>query len=286
MFIALTEDVARLVVPGVKILVIVLASYVVVKVVRLICARLEKLINKEDLEGVKRARTLGKILASAAFVAVGVVALLMVLKELGMDIRPLLAAAGIGGLAIGFGAQHLVRDIISGFFIFLENQFRIGDVIEAAGVSGLVESMNLRVTILRDLEGKVHTIPNGEIKVVSNLTKEWSRFVMNVGVAYKEDIDKVIDTLKIIGDELARDVRFAPDILEPLEILGVDAFGESQIVIKIMIKTRPLKQWDVGRELRRRIKKVFDESGIEIPFPHRTIYFGSTRTPLTQGKQA
>ena len=285
MFTGLSENLARILIPGVKILVIVVASYVVVRVVSLISVRLEKLIDKEDSEGVKRARTLGKILYSAAFVAVGGVALLMVLKELEMDIRPLLAAAGIGGLAIGFGAQHLVRDIISGFFIFLENQFRIGDVIEAAGVSGLVESMNLRVTVLRDLEGKVHSIPNGEIKVVTNLTKGWSRFVMDIGVSYKEDIDKVIDTLKSVGEELGRDERYAPDILEPLEILGVDAFRESQVVIKIMLKTKPLKQWEVGRELRRRIKKGFDQNGIEIPFPHRTIYFGSPKGLLAQGKQ-
>jgi small conductance mechanosensitive channel len=198
----------------------------------------------------------------------------MILGELGIQLGPLLATAGIGAIAIGFGAQSLVKDVISGFFIILENQYRIGDAIEVAGVSGLVESVSLRRTVLRDLEGRVHTIPNGEIKVVSNLSKEWSRSVLDIGISYGEDIDKVVDLLSRIGKELEAEGPYKSAILEPLQILGLERFGESQLVIRIMVKTVPLKQWDVGRELRKRIKKRFDEQGIQIPFPHRVLLWG------------
>ena len=164
--------------------------------------------------------------------------------------------------------------MISGFFIILENQYRIGDVIEVAGVSGLVESVSLRKTVLRDLEGRVHTVPNGEIKIVSNLSKEWSRSVLDLGISYREDIDQVIDLLSQIGKELENEEPYKSAILEPLQILGVEKFGESQLVIRMMVKTIPLKQWEVGRELRRRIKNRFDEKGIQIPYPHRVLLWG------------
>ena len=204
----------------------------------------------------------------------------MVLGELGIQLGPLLATAGIGALAIGFGAQSLVKDVISGFFIILENQYRIGDAIEVAGVSGLVESVSLRRTVLRDLEGRVHTVPNGEIKVVSNLSKEWSRSVLDIGIAYGEDIDRVVDLLSQIGKELEAEEPYKSAILEPLQILGVEQFGESQLVIRMMVKTAPLKQWDVGRELRKRIRKRFDEQGIQIPFPHRVLVQGDKERKL------
>jgi small conductance mechanosensitive channel len=168
----------------------------------------------------------------------------------------------------------LVKDVINGFFILLENNFRVGDVIKVGDVAGLVERMSLRVTVLRDLEGRVHVIPNGSIDVVTNMTKEWSRVMLNVGVAYKEDVDQVMSILKEVGDELYKDPDFSPLIMEPLEVLGLDDFADSAIVIKVIMKTQPLKQWAVGRELRRRIKREFDERGIEIPFPHTTLYMG------------
>ncbi|MGB2696402.1 MAG: mechanosensitive ion channel family protein, partial [Candidatus Zixiibacteriota bacterium] len=197
--------------------------------------------------------------------------------ELGLDIGPILAGAGILGLAVGFGAQTLVKDVISGFFILMEDQYRVGDVVEVAGIGGLVEQMSLRVTILRDLEGKVHYIPNGSISTATNMTKEWSRAVLDIGVAYKEDPDVVMNVLREVGDEMKKDPAYSSVILEPLQILGVSDFADSAVVIKVMFKTLPLKQWDVGREFRRRVKKTFDAKGIEIPFPHVTLYMGEAK---------
>jgi small-conductance mechanosensitive channel len=273
------EEIVRwLATHGIRILVILIGASVSTKLVRLVTLRIEKAVEDEDpttlSEREKRAQTLGKIMRHTWSVLVYVIALMMILKEIGMDIGPILAGAGIAGLAIGFGAQTLVKDIISGFFIMLENNFRVGDVIQVGGAAGLVERMTLRVTVLRDLEGKVHVIPNGSIDVVTNMTKEWSRVMLDVGVAYKEDVDYVMEVLKEIGDKLYKDPAFSNLIMEPLEILGVDDFGDSAVVIKVIMKTQPLKQWTVGREFRRRIKKTFDEKGIEIPFPHRTIYMG------------
>ncbi len=263
---------------GLRMAVIVVLALVSTKIVSFITARIEKAVEDEDpttlSEREKRAATLGRIIRHTWFVMVLVIALLMILNEAGIEIGPMLAGLGIAGLAIGFGAQTLVKDVINGFFILLENNFRVGDVVKIGDVAGLVDSMSLRVTILRDLEGKVHVIPNGSIEVVTNMTKEWSRVVLDVGVAYKEDVDEVMDVLKEIGQALYEDPAFRPLIISPLEILGVDNFGDSSVDIKVMMTTRPLKQWMVARELRRRIKNTFDEKGIEIPFPHRTLYMG------------
>jgi small-conductance mechanosensitive channel len=273
------DDVYRwLLTHGVRIVVIVVGAFVSSRLVRFLTKRIEQTVEDEDpttvSEREKRAQTLGKIIRHTWTVLVAIVALMMVLNEVGMEIGPILAGAGIAGLAIGFGAQTLVKDVINGFFILLENNFRVGDVIKVGDVAGLVERMSLRVTVLRDLEGKVHVIPNGSIDIVTNMTKEWSRVMLNVGVAYKEDVNQVMNVLKEVGDGLYQDPEFSPLIMEPLEILGVDDFADSSVVIKIIMKTQPLKQWAVGRELRRRIKMTFDEKGIEIPFPHRTVYMG------------
>jgi small conductance mechanosensitive channel len=189
-----------------------------------------------------------------------------------MDIGPLIAGAGVAGLAIGFGAQSLVKDVITGFFILLEDQIRVGDVVEAGGVSGLVESMNLRTTVLRDLQGRVHVIPNGEIKVVTNMTKEWSRAVVDVSVSYREDLEEVLRVVRGVCDELAADPDVAPVVLDRPEVLGVDSLGDSSVAIRVMIKTRPLEQWRVAREFRRRVKNTFAARGIEIPYPQRTVH--------------
>jgi len=268
----------------VRIIGIIIGAYVVLKIIRLAVARMEQLVQDEDpthqSESEKRAKTLGRIINSFALIVVLGVAVMMILSEFGMDITPIITGAGIAGLAVGFGAQNLVRDIISGFFLIFEDQIRVGDVAVINGTGGLVEAINLRTTVLRDLEGVVHIFPNGEIKQVSNRTKEWSRYVIDVGVAYKEDVDYVMAVLKEIGEGLVKDQTYRPLILEPLEILGVDNFGSSEVTIKIMIKTLPLKQFVVGRELRRRIKKTFDEKGIEIPFPHLSVYFGEASKPF------
>jgi small conductance mechanosensitive channel len=202
---------------------------------------------------------------------------MLLLAEVGVDLAPLLAAAGIGGLAIGFGAQNLVRDVITGFFILLEDHVRVGDVVRVGGKGGLVEGISLRVLTLRDFDGSVHLIPHGTIETITNMTKDFSYYLLDVGVAYREDVDEVMAVLKEVGAELRRDPEFAPDILEDLEVVGVDDFAASQVTIKVRIKTVPIKQWRVGRELRRRIKKAFDTYGIEIPFPHLTLYPGEPK---------
>lgn len=266
---------------GIKVIGILIGLFLLSQASRWIVRWIEKWIPEKDplqaSEIKKRAQTLGNILRHVFLILISFIAILMILGELGIQLGPLLATAGIGALAIGFGAQSLVKDVISGFFIILENQYRIGDVVEVAGVSGMVESLNLRRTVLRDLEGRVHIIPNGEIKVVSNLSKEWSRSVLDLGISYREDLDQVFDLLRQIGKELESEEPFKGAILEPLQILGVERFGESQLIIRMMVKTVPLKQWEVGRELRRRIKIRFDEKGIEIPFPHRVLLWGEPR---------
>ncbi len=260
---------------GIKVVGILIALIVLSQMSKWIIKWLEKFIPEKDtlqaIEAKKRAHTLGNILRHGVLIVIFFVALLMILGELGIQVGPLLATAGIGALAVGFGAQSLVKDVISGFFIILENQYRIGDAIEVAGVSGLVESVSLRRTVLRDLEGKVHTVPNGEIKIVSNLSKEWARSVLDVSISYREDVDQVFELLKQMGKELAAEEPWKSVLLEPLQIFGVERFGESELVIRVVVKTVPLKQWEVGRELRRRIKIRFDEKGIQFPFPHRVL---------------
>lgn len=266
---------------GIKIVGILIGLVILSQMSRWIAKWMEKFVYEKDplqaSEAKKRAHTLGNILRHAFLIIITFVAVLMILGELEIQLGPLLATAGIGALAIGFGAQSLVKDVISGFFIILENQYRIGDVIEVAGVSGLVESVSLRKTVLRDLQGKVHTIPNGEIKVVSNFSKEWSRSVLDLGISYRDDIDQIVDLLIQIGKEMESEEPYKSVILEPLQVLGVEKFDESQMVIRMMVKTAPLKQWDVGRELRRRIKIRFDEKGIQLPFPHRVLIWGEPK---------
>jgi len=206
-------------------------------------------------------------------VGISVVAFMMLLGELGIQVGPVLAAAGVVGLAVGFGAQSLVADFISGFFILLEDQIRVGDVVQIGDKGGLVEQINLRMVILRDEAGAVHFIRNGKIDVVTNMTKEYSRYVFRVEVGYREDVDQVIDVMRKIDEGLRADPAFKNDILSPLEVMGLDSFGESALVIKARTTTKPIQQWRVGREFNRRMKKKFDELNIEIPFPSRTLYF-------------
>lgn len=262
---------------GIKILGILIALIILSQMSRWVVKWVERFVPEKNslqaTEAKKRAQTLGNILRHVLLIVIFFTAILMILGELGIQLAPLLATAGIGALAIGFGAQSLVKDFISGFFIILEDQYRIGDVIEVAGVSGLVESVSLRKTVLRDLEGRVHTIPNGEIKVVSNLSKEWSQAVVDIGISYRDDVDRIIALLTQIGKELAGEEPYQSAILESPQILGVERFGESQLVIRMIVKTMPLKQWEVGRELRRRIKNRFDEKGIQIPPPHRILFW-------------
>jgi small-conductance mechanosensitive channel len=245
-------------------------------------SRLTKLLLKKSerdsspMEARRQVETLTGILRKAGKVVIWAVALMMLLREIGIEIGPVLAGAGIAGLAIGFGAQNIVRDIISGFFILVEGQVRVGDVAVINGKGGLVEAINLRTIVLRDLEGVVHVFPHGQVDTVANMTKEWSAALFDIGVAYKEDTDKVVDVMKQVAEDLKIDPALGSAILEPMEIFGVDDFQDSAVVIKARLKTKPLQQWAVGREYRRRLKKAFDAKGIEIPFPHRTVIVGKS----------
>lgn len=269
---------------GLRIALVAILAYAVVRITAAVANRLESELGQpgsaDMTERLKRARTLSRLVRNLLNTVVVSIALLMVLNQLGIDIMPILTGAGIVGLAVGFGAQTLVKDLIAGFFLTFENQVRVGDVAIINGTGGLVEAINLRTIVLRDMEGTVHVFPNGSIERLSNRTKDFSYFVLDLGVAYKEQPDVVFDILREIGAELAADPVFAPSILEPLEILGVDGFGDSQVTIKLRIKTVPLKQWEVGRELRRRIKNTFDARGISIPYPHVSVYFGDTSAPF------
>ena len=264
---------------GVRVLLIAVALVILLALLKRGVSKLRRLYEG-TLPGpaeIQRAHTLTHIVRDAARIVIFFVGVMMILSEVGIDLKPLLAAAGLGGLAIGFGAQSLVKDLISGFFILLKNSIRVGDVVEVAGIAGIVEQIELRAVRLRDLSGNVHVVPNGVIDKVKNMTYDYSYYVFDVGVAYREDVDEVMALLHEIADELRRDPRFADDILEPLDMLGVDRFADSAVIIKCRIKTRPIRQWLVGREMNRRIKKTFDAKGIEIPFPHRTIYWGEPK---------
>lgn len=263
---------------GLRIVLILALTVIALKAAKMLSVRMLSLFKqKDDMEFKKRAETLSAVIRYILTVGIFIVAAMMILRELGIEIGPMLAAAGIVGLAVGFGAQSLVQDVISGFFILLEDQIRVGDVVNIAGTGGLVERVNLRMTILRDLSGSVHYIRNGQINVVSNLTKEFSCYVFDIGVAYREDVDEVINVIREVGEDLRSDPDYQNDIIEPIEIMGLDQFADSAVVIKARAKTLPLKQWRVGREFNRRLKKKFDECGIEIPFPHTTLYMGKDK---------
>ena len=217
------------------------------------------------LERKKRIQTLGQLLRVVATLLVVGVATLMALSLFNVDIRPILTGAGIAGLAVGFGAQNLVRDVIAGFFLILEDQVRLGDVVSINGKSGLVEAIRLRTIALRGQDGTVHVIPNGVINELSNMTKDYSYAVLDIGIPYEENVDEVEDILRSVANELRSDPVHGPNILEPLEVLGVEAFGESSVLLRVRIKTVPIQQWNMGRELRRRIKIAFEKRGVQFP---------------------
>ncbi|MEW4567809.1 mechanosensitive ion channel domain-containing protein [Tautonia sp. JC769] len=262
---------------GVNIVAIILGMLLLRWGSRLISRRIVTLMSQRGQRGSTaekehRVSTLVGVFDNAASVAVVVGGILMIFQELGVPVGPLLGGAAVLGLAIAFGAQNLIRDFFYGFVILLENQYKLNDVIRIQGIAGQVEAITLRVTVLRDLEGCVHFVPNGEITKVTNMTHGWSRALFEVGVAYKENVDRVMEVIMQVGKELRQDPQFRMLILEDPTMLGVDAFADSAVMIKFFIKTRPLQQWTVKRELLRRLKNTFDEQGISIPFPHRTLY--------------
>jgi small conductance mechanosensitive channel len=263
---------------GWRILLIVIISWIAYQFIKVvikrsvILAQKDLLLTPEDFE--KRVKTLTHLLESLAKVTILIIAFMMILGTFEINLAPLLASAGIAGLAIGFGAQNLIRDLISGFFIIFENQYNVGDVIQIEDARGKVEKMSIRATYLRDLEGNLHIIPNGEIKKVTNISKSFSRALVDIEVAYKEDLDKVIDVLKDECEKMAQDNAFPDSLRGKPEVLGVEKLGSSGITIRILTDTEPGKQWEVAREMRKRIKKRLDKEGIEIPFPQLTLWLG------------
>ena len=262
---------------GIRIIAIIIAVFLIRKFAGIFIEKTVRKIvtpnrrlSKDDEK--KREDTLIKIFENVLKIVVIIIAALMILSEAGADIGPLLAGAGIAGLAFGFGGQYLIRDLISGLFIILENQYRVGDVVCFDGTCGLVEDITMRMTTLRDLDGTVHNVPHGEIKKVSNLSKHFARVNLNIGVSYKSNLEKVIDVVNKIGKEISDDPAWKEHIIKPPQFLRVDSFADSAIMIKILGETKPLKQWDVAGELRKRIKIAFDKEGIEIPFPQRVIH--------------
>jgi small conductance mechanosensitive channel len=268
---------------GLKILLIGVLAYALIRTTTLMVRRFEHETSKgttvDALERAKRARTLGSLISNVANTAISGVALLMILEEFGVNIAPVLTGAGIAGLAVGFGAQTLVRDIISGFFMILEDQVRVGDSAAINGTGGLVEEINLRTIVLRDEEGTVHVFPNGSITTLANKSKEFSFYVISLPIPYHENVDRVTGILRQVGAELQKDPYYGTFILEPIEVFGVDAFTDWAMQLKLRIKTVPQRQHEVGRELRKRIRAAFDTNGIAVPFPERIVAVreGATR---------
>ena len=249
-----------------------------------IVARLKKMSthhhsNINDHERIKRIETLSGIILSVGKIFLWTIFILTLLSKFDLNIAPVLASAGIVGLAVGFGAQELVRDFISGFYIQLEDQIRTGDVAIINGTTGTVEKIEMRTTTLRDVSGIVHIFQNGKINSMSNMTKGWSAIIVDIGVAYKEDTDTVNEVLKQIGDEMMADKDWKDQMLA-VTLLGLDSFGDSAVVLKVKLTTKSGEQWGISREFRRRVKKVFDAQGIEIPFPHLSIYTGEVTKPM------
>jgi moderate conductance mechanosensitive channel len=264
-----------------RIIVILIAAWILVAVLQrtVRALRLRLAARLDDVEAAKRAETLARVIRYLIAVVVSLVAGMLVLAEVGISVAPILGAAGVVGLAIGFGAQSLVRDYFTGFFILLENQVRQGDIVQISkDHAGFVEEVTLRYVRLRDYDGRVHFVPNGQITSIINLTREFSFAVVDIGVAYRENADEVMAVMREVAKGMREDPDFAPRILEDLEMAGVDKWADSSVVIRGRIKVVPPQQWAVKREYLRRLKAVFDERGIEIPFPHLTVYAGQDKS--------
>ncbi len=276
-----------------RLLLVLIAGYFGVRVLRTLIDHLERVLvaageRTGALPGATRSRvrTLTSVLRTLAVVGLWSVVVVICLSQLGYDVRPILAGAGIVGLAVGFGAQHLVRDVIAGFFLVLEDQVRVGDVAVVNGTGGLVETVTFRTIVLRDLAGTVHIFPNGSVTTLANMTKDWSGYVVDVEVGYREDPDRIVALMGRVFEELRQDPAHGPLIIEPIEIFGVDAFRDSTVVIKARLKTVPIQQWTVGREYRRRLLLAFGAEGVDVP-ASRVIHIGDAGKPfsvlMTQG---
>ena len=266
---------------GVSILIIIVIAAAVYFVLRHLIPVIIKQTMAQRMKGKlgeeikKRSNTLSSVLTKTSLIIIVIFALFTILPEFGINITAVLAGLGVIGIAVGFGAQTLIRDYLSGLFIILEDPYDVGDVVKVGGITGLVEEIGLRRTILRDLDGIVHSIPNSEINTASNFTKGYSRVNLNISVAYGEDLDRVINVINRVCTEMAEDPKWKADFVTTPQVLRVDNLGDSGIDIKILGDTKPIRQWDVMGELRLRLKRTFDAEGIEIPWPHTKVYFGN-----------
>jgi len=276
---------------GISILIIIAIAAAVYFTLRRVIPLLIKRTAAQYMKGEfeeeikQRSDTLSSLLIKIALGIIVILALVTILPEFGINITAMLAGLGIIGIAVGFGAQTLIRDYLSGIFILLEDQYDVGDVVRVAGIAGLVEEVGLRRTVLRDLDGIVHSISNGEIKTASNFTKRYSRVNLNISVAYGEDLDRVIKVINRVCTEMAEDPEWNADFITPPQVLRVDNLGDSGIDIKILGDTKPIRQWAVMGELRLRLKRTFDAEGIEIPWPHTKVYFGNAIPEMAEAKQ-
>ncbi|TET76853.1 MAG: mechanosensitive ion channel family protein [Candidatus Cloacimonadota bacterium] len=261
---------------GLRIIFIIIGYVVLIFVVRLLTRKFVRLVEDEDRstrsEREKRADSIASIINTTSWIFFGIIVLFMILREFNVNITPLLTGAGVAGLAIAFGAQSVIKDFLYGFFLLAEDQIRVGDVVKLGEHSGVVERITIRTTRLRSLDGNVHIIPNGEIKAVINMTHGWSRALVDVDVAYKEDLDRVMAIIEAVAAGLQKEDKYKKSIIEKPKVLGVEKLGDSGITIRLIVKTTPLKQWEITRELRKRIKTAFDRAGIEIPFPQMVIH--------------
>jgi small-conductance mechanosensitive channel len=261
------------------VVIILVLSWLAMRLSRKLIASLRHHLEQDlvDRERIKRLDTLGRVFRYVSAVIILLTSGMLVLSEVGISIAPILATAGVLGIAVGFGAQSLVKDYFNGFFLLLEDQIRQGDVVEVAGKGGLVEEMTLRYIRLRDYEGSVHTIPNGIVGTVTNRSRGFAYAVVDVSVAYRENVDEVYEVMRTVAAELRADQQLADKIMDDIEIAGVDQWGDSAVVIRCRFKVLPLEQWGVRREFLHRLKKAFDAAGIEIPYPHLTVYAGQPK---------
>jgi small-conductance mechanosensitive channel len=273
-------DLSAVATGAVKVLIILAVTFIVIWVLRrmihkVITVRIPKLREESPDQLASRSLTLAKVITRFLSFVIWIMSFVMILSVTGVNIAPILAGVGLAGLAIGFAAQNIVKDYFNGFFIVMEDWYRVGEVATVAGISGIVEAMGLRRTVLRDLNGTMHVIPNSNIVLGSNMTRDWSRINLDISVAYKEDLDRVIGVINDVCKELKDDPVWGKDLLTTPEVLRVNNLGDNGIEIKILGDTKPIKQWALTGELRKRLKDRFDQEGIEIPWPHSKVYFGN-----------
>jgi len=265
---------------AIQVFIILVIAFILVMVTRrviprLIGARIPKIREETPDQLAVRSKTLSQVIVQVVSAIIWIVALVMILSVLGVNIAPLIAGIGVAGLALGFAAQNIVRDYLHGFFIIMEDWYRVGEVAVIQGTGGLVENITLRRTVLRDLNGTLHIFPNSRVEQASNMTRDWSRVNLDVSVAYKENLDNVIHVINEVGQGLRNDATWGKDLITTPEVTRVNNLGDHGVEIKILADTKPIRQWALMGELRKRLKDRFDELGIEIPWPHTKVYFGN-----------